>query len=64
VSFISDLGQARQKRIKLGTRIINAGFVEQAGVARRLPQTQQRLEDLQLGFAQSLLLDMPRRAWR
>ena len=49
VSLVEDLAQLRQEHVELGAGFARPlGLVDQTGMAGRLPQTQQRLEDLDL----------------
>ncbi len=52
VPLLDDLGQLRQEHVELGAGLADAARVDQAGVAGRLAQPQQRLEDLDLRAVQ------------
>jgi len=60
VAFVGQFRKAGNKRVELGAGIVNAGFVEQAGMARGLAKTQESFEDLKFGFAQPDTVDSGR----
>ena len=49
--------QLRQQHVELGGRLVDAARIDQAGMAGRLAQAQQRLEHLHLRFGQPVARD-------